>query len=463
MAKINRQPKVKAPVHKNETITAKVVDLTYQGMGVVKVDHYPIFVMDALPEEEVEFQVTKVLKNYAFGRVVKRLKDSPHRVTLPDKVALTAGIAPLANLAYEAQLDFKHRQVVELFKKQQLDVTVAPTIGMVDPTHYRNKAQVPVQMVDGVLSTGFYRRGSHRLIPTDSFYIQDPQVDQAVRVTRDVLRSLEIKAYDEESGKGIVRHIMARYGYHSQQLMVVLVTNGVKLPASEQIVAELRAQLPNLASVMQNINPDKTNVIMGAENRLLWGKDTITDELLGKQYLIGPNSFYQVNPQTTAVLYQLAVKAADLKATDVVIDAYCGIGTIALTVADQVKQVYGVEVVPEAIADAKANAALNQVDNVDFITADAPAQMLSWANQGLKPNVIFVDPPRKGLTEELIQATVTMQPEKVVYVSCNPATLARDAVFFQETGYQISGTIQPVDQFPQTVHVECVVTFVKSK
>ncbi|CAH1850302.1 23S rRNA (uracil(1939)-C(5))-methyltransferase RlmD [Convivina praedatoris] len=462
MAKKNRLIQLKAPVQKNDEIEAQVVDLSYQGMGVVKVDHFPIFVLDALPDELVKIQITKVLKNYAFGRVLQRLQDSPQRVELTDQVALSSGIAPLANLAYPAQLDFKTRQVEEVFKKQHLSVTVAPTIGMEDPTHYRNKAQVPVQMINGQLSTGFYRRGSHRLIPTDSFYIQDAHVDQAVRVTRDILRSLGISAYDEQSKKGVVRHIMARWGYHSHQLMVVVVTRTAKLPQADQLVEELQTQLPQLTSVIQNINGAPTNVIMGAKNHVLWGKPAIEDELLGKRYVIGPNSFYQVNPQTTATVYQLAVQAAQLKPSDTVIDAYCGIGTIALTVADQVKQVYGVEVVPEAIKDAQYNAQLNHVQNVDFVTADAPEQMFTWSQAGLQPDVIFVDPPRKGLTPELIDASVSMQPKKIVYVSCNPATLARDAAQLAKQGYQIVNPVQPVDQFPQTLHVECVVTFVKS-
>ncbi|CAK8053680.1 23S rRNA (uracil(1939)-C(5))-methyltransferase RlmD [Eupransor demetentiae] len=459
MAKINRQPASKAPISKNETITTTIVDLSYQGMGVAKLDHFPIFVANALPGEEVELQATKVLKNYAFGRVVKRLSDSPDRVEVPDKVALAAGIAPLANLAYPAQLKFKQEQVENVFQKLHLDVAVAETIGMEDPTHYRNKAQVPVQMVKGHLATGFYRRGSHTLIPTDHFYIQNPEVDQAVAATREVLDGLGLQAYDEKTKKGLVRHIMARYGEQSGELMVVIVTNHAKLPGKELIIERLRAKLPALKSLIQNINNVHTNVIMGGENVTLWGADKIEDTLLGKTYQIGPNSFYQVNPKTTAKLYQLAAQKADLKPDDVVVDAYCGIGTIALSVADQVKQVYGVEVVPDAIADARENARLNGVDNASFITADAPEQMQKWQAEGLKPSVVFFDPPRKGLTPEVIEATVAMEPERIVYVSCNPATLARDAAQLIETGYHFDGPVQPVDQFPQTVHVEAVVAF----
>ncbi|MDF7636752.1 23S rRNA (uracil(1939)-C(5))-methyltransferase RlmD [Leuconostocaceae bacterium ESL0958] len=461
MAKINRKHSVPVPVVKNEVLTADIVDLTYQGMGVAKVAAFPLFVADALPGETVRLQVTKVLKNYGFARVQEVLTPSPDRVPLTDRVALTTGIAPLANLAYPAQLAWKKRQVAELFKKAQLSVEVADTIGMADPTHYRNKAQVPARMVNGQLTTGFFRRGSHQLIPTDSFYIQDEAVDEAVRLTRDLLRELGVTAYDEVQNRGVVKHVMARVGKATGELMIVLVTRTAALPQQEALVAGLAARLPQLQSVIQNVNPNQSNVIMGQENHLLYGKETIQDVLLGKTYLIGPNSFYQVNPSTTASLYQLAKEKADLQPSDTVIDAYCGIGTIALTVADDVAQVYGVEVVAAAIADAKQNAVQNHVKNVDFVAADAPEQMKAWAQAGLKADVVFVDPPRKGVTQEFLTAVAAMGPQRLVYISCNPATLARDARALQELGYQIKGPVQPVDQFPQTTHVEAVLAFEK--
>ncbi|MDF7626494.1 23S rRNA (uracil(1939)-C(5))-methyltransferase RlmD [Lactobacillaceae bacterium L1_55_11] len=463
MAKKNRVTPVKAPVSKNEQLTASVTDLTYQGMGVVKVDHYPLFVKDALPGEEIQLQVTKPLKNYGFARVVKRLTTSPDRAPVVDQIGISTGIAPLINLKYPAQLTFKQNQVQELFKKVHLPVTVAKTLGMDNPSHYRNKAQVPVQNQHGHLVTGFYRRGSHQLVAADEFYIQDEHIDQAIKVTREILDQFQVTAYDERSRRGVLRHLMARYGRQSGELMAVLVTNGRRLPHAQEIVAALQDRLPDLKSVVQNINDQPTNVIMGSENVTLWGQAEIKDQLLGKTYLIGPNSFYQVNPQTTAKLYELAAQRAQLKPSDTVIDAYCGIGTIALTVADQVQKVYGVEVVPQAIENAKANAALNQVENVDFAVGDAPAQMAAWQSEGLRPDVIFVDPPRKGLTQEFIEAAVATKPERVVYISCNPATLARDAVAFEELGYAISGPIQPVDQFPQTVHIECVAVFERAQ
>ncbi|GAP00589.1 23S rRNA (uracil(1939)-C(5))-methyltransferase RlmD [Fructobacillus ficulneus] len=461
MAKANRVFKQEAPVKKNDVITADVIDLTYQGLGVAKIDGFPLFVTDGLPGEKVEILVTKVLKNYGFARVEKIVEESPDRVALTDQLALTTGIAPLANLAYPAQLAWKKSQIQQLFKKAQLTANVADTIGMDDPTHYRNKAQVPARMIKGKLETGFFRRGSHKLIPTDSFYIQDPAVDEAVRVTRDILQELGLSAYDEESDRGVIRHVMARVGKATGELMVVLVTKTKKLPEADVIVEKLQAQLPNLKSVVQNVNKNQTNVIMGPINTILWGADAIEDVLLGKKYLIGPNSFYQVNPVTTAKLYELAKEKAQLQPTDVVIDAYCGIGTIALTVAEDVADVYGVEVVEEAINDAEENAQINHVNNTHFVTADAPTQMRDWMADGLKPDVVFVDPPRKGLTPDFIEAVGEMGPKRLVYVSCNPATMARDAQALLEQGYAFDGDIQPVDQFPQTTHVEAVAAFVK--
>lgn len=273
------------------------------------------------------------------------------------------------------------------------------------------------------------------------------------------MRDYNLSAYDEHTKKGVVRHIMARRGYYSHELMVVIVTNTKRLPEAEEIADKLRAKLPELKSFIHNINNHDTNVIMGDWNETIWGADDIHDQLMGKDFVIGPNSFYQVNPQTTSVLYTLAAKKAGLKPTDTVVDAYSGIGTITLSVADQVKKVYGVEVIEGAVADAEKNAHNNHIDNVEFVLADAPEQMEKWADEGLKPNVVFVDPPRKGLTSELIEAVSTMAPETFVYISCNPATLARDAVEILANGYVIDGDIQPLDQFPQTTHIESVTVF----
>lgn len=453
--------KINVPVHKNESLSGKVIDLTYQGMGVVKVDSFPIFITNTLPGEEIEYTVTKVARNFAYGRMTKLITKSPDRVEEKDRQYTQTGIAPLQHLAYSAQLKFKQHQIVELLEKARLDIDVDETMGMETPYHYRNKAQVPVRMVRGQLETGFYKRGSHELVPIEDFYIQDPELDKAIIVVRDLLRRYHIEPYDEKTNHGNVKTIMVRRGYYSHELMIVFVTRAKKLLMHDQIVAEIVKQLPEVKSIVQNINPDKTNVLMGKENKTLWGSDTIKDQLLGLTFTISPLSFYQVNPQQTERLYERAIEQAELTGSETVIDAYCGIGTISLAVAGHAKDVYGVEVVPEAIQDAKLNAMNNHIENAHFVIGKAETQMAKWQEKGLKPDVIIVDPPRKGLAPEFITAAGEMQPKKVVYVSCNPSTLVRDIQRFAELGYHVTKPIQPVDQFPQTTHIESITVLSK--
>lgn len=453
--------KTNAPVSKNEKLDVTIADLTYQGMGVAKVDDFPLFIENALPGEEITIQVTKVQSHYGFARAVAWKTESPDRVKDVDKTYRQTGIAPLQHLAYPAQLAFKQHQIKELFSKAHQDVEVAPTLGMDNPTQYRNKAQVPVRMIKGKLETGFYRQHSHELIPLTDFYIQDPAIDAAIVKVRDILRQFEIPAYNEISDKGVIRNIMVRRGYYSHEMMIVLISRTQKMPSQAQVVDQIHKALPEVTSIVLNVNAKKTNVIMGNVTRTVYGKPTIEDTLMGQTFAISARSFYQVNPQQTEKLYQMAIDKAGLTGAETVIDAYCGIGTISLALAKHAKQVYGVDVVPEAIEDAKVNAQKNHLSNVDFIVDKAEDQMGKWQEAGIKPDVVVVDPPRKGLAESLIDSTGKMGPKKVVYVSCNPATLVRDVTRFQELGYEIDGPIQPVDQFPQTPHVESVTVLVK--
>lgn len=449
--------KVNIPVHKNQDYSATVVDLTYQGNGVVKIDDFPVFVPNALPGEKVLVKVTKVTSHFAWGRVMEWKSKSPDRVDVKDKKYIQTGIAPLGHLKYAAQLKFKQHQIQELLEKAHLDeIEVLPTLGMDQPYHYRNKAQVPVKSIHGQLQTGFYKRGSHTLVPIEDFYIQDPKIDQAIVVVRDLLRKYHVTPYDERTGKGVLRTVMVRRGYYSHEIMVVLVTNTKRLPMADQIVAGIIDGVPEVKSIIQNINDKKTNRLLGDQNKTLWGAAEIHDQLLGIDFAISPLSFYQVNPQQTERLYQTAIDNAGLDGSQTVIDAYCGIGTISLAVAKHAQQVYGVEIVPAAIEDAKHNAKRNKIKNAQFVVAKAEEQFAKWQAQGLKPDVVIVDPPRKGLAESLIEATGKMAPKKVIYVSCNPATLVRDIQRFNEQGYRVTKPIQPVDQFPQTTHVESV-------
>lgn len=445
------------PVKKNERYIVDIVDLSHEGLGVAKVDGYPLFIENALPGEQVDVLVLKVGNRFGFAKVEERLVESPDRQPVKDLALIRTGIAPLAHLAYEKQLVFKQKQVENVLERiaKMPEVPVYPTIGMAEPTGYRNKAQVPVRRVNGELETGFYRKNSHQLVPIEDYYIQDPAIDAAIIVVRDILRRFNIKTYNEEKNEGQLRHVIIRRGYYSHEMMVTLVTRKEKFFKGQEIAEQIHKELPEVVSVIQNINEDKTNVILGKKEKVLYGKDSIEDELLGKTYRISSKSFYQVNTVQAELLYQTAIDYASLTKEDIVIDAYSGIGTIGLSVADRVDKVYGVEVVHEAINDAKINAFKNHIENVRYVVGKAEKVMEDWKEKGIKPSVIMVDPPRKGLTESFIHSAAEMQPERIVYISCNPATFARDVKLFAELGYQTE-KVQPVDLFPQTAHVECV-------
>lgn len=445
------------PVEKNSQYEVVISDLTYEGMGVAKIDHYPLFVDNALPGEKVILKVIKVGKKFGIGRVVSYLEKSPKRVEVANEDLLRTGIAPLSHLTYEEQLLFKQKQIENVLQKiaKMPDIPVLPTIGMAKPTGYRNKAQIPVRRKDGQLQTGFYRKNSHDLVAIEDFYIQNPAIDAAIIKVRDILERFNVKAYNEQQHEGLLRHIVIRQGHYSRQMMVVLVTLRNKFFKGEEIAAQIHKEIPEVVSVMQNVNTEKTNVILGEHEKVLYGQDYIEDTLLGKTFRISAKSFYQVNTEQTEVLYETAFEMAALKPDDVVIDAYAGIGTIGLSVADRVKHVYGMESIPAAVSDAKKNAELNEIDNATYLVGDATKVMGQWSKEEMQPAVIFVDPPRKGLTTDFINAACDMNPEKVIYISCNPGTMARDLIDFEAKGYTCK-KIQPVDLFPQTTHVECV-------
>lgn len=449
-------------IEKNQTYTVTIDDLTHEGLGVAHIERFPIFIENALPDEEVEILIVKTGKKFAYGKVLQRLKESTNRMPVKDMDLLRSGIAPLSHMQYEYQLSFKEEQVKRVMNKiaHMPEVPVFETIGMEEPYAYRNKAQIPVRKVNDQLATGFYRKNSHELLPIKDYFIQDPEIDKAILVVRDILQRFKIKPYNEEENTGFLRHIIIRRGHYSHEMMVILVTRTEKFFQGSRIAEVIQSELPEVVSVMQNVNSEKTNVIMGKEDILLSGKETIEDQLLGKTYRISPQSFYQVNTKQAEKLYKTAIDYAQLKDTDIVIDAYCGIGTIGLSFAEKVKHVYGVEVVPQAIEDAQYNAQTNGVDNVTYQIGKAEKVMKQWEQLGIKPNVIFVDPPRKGLAEEFIQTSAELNPDRIVYISCNPATLARDLERFGELGYQ-SQKVQPVDLFPQTYHIEAVVLLTK--
>ena len=452
------------PIKKNEEHTVEILDLTHEGMGIAKFDHYPVFIENALPGEKVRIKILKVGNKFGFAKVMEWLEKSPDRQTVDNEDLLRTGIAPLSHLSYEKQLLFKQNQVENLMQRvaKLPDVPVLNTIGMAVPYHYRNKAQIPVKKVEGKLQTGFYRKNSHDLVPIEDFAIQDPEIDKAILVVRDILQRFNVKAYNEEAHEGFLRHIVIRRGHYSHQMMVVLVTRKEKFFKGEEIANVIHEELPEVVSVIQNINEEKTNVILGEKEKVLFGSSFIEDQLLGNTYRISAKSFYQVNTQQTEILYQTAIDFADLKKDDVVIDAYSGIGTIGLSVADRVKYVYGMETIESAVEDAKYNAEKNGITNATYLVGKAEKVMPQWAREEVNPTVIFVDPPRKGLDAKFIEAACEVEPERIVYISCNPATLARDLALFAEKGYETK-KIQPVDLFPQTHHIESVALLTRDK
>ena len=444
-------------LNKNAIVEVEIVDLTHEGAGVAKVDGFVFFVDNALPGEVIKMRVLKLKKNIGFGKVEEYVTLSPNRNQDIDTTYLRSGIADFGHMTYEEQLKFKRKQVVDnLYKTAGIsDVEVAETLGMETPYAYRNKAQVPVRRVKGQLETGFYRKNSHDLIPIEDFLIQDKEIDKLIVFVRDLLRRYDLKPYDEKEQTGLIRHLVVRRGHYSGQMMLVFVTTRPKIFRIDQIIAKITEAFPNVVSIIQNINDKNTNAIFGKEFRTLFGQDTITDSMLGNDYEISAQSFYQVNTEMAEKLYQTAIDFSDLNSDSIVIDAYSGIGTIGLSFAKQVKEVYGVEVIETAVEDAKKNAERNGITNAHYVADSAENAMAKWSKDGIKPDVIIVDPPRKGLTESFIKASVAMQPEKITYVSCNPATMARDIKLYQELGYELK-KVQPVDLFPQTHHVETV-------
>ena len=336
-----------------------------------------------------------------------------------------------------------------------------PTLGMEQPLGYRNKAQVPVRRVNGQLETGFFRKNSHDLLPIEDFYIQDPVIDQVILFTRDLLRRFDLKPYDEQEKTGLIRNLVVRRGHYSGEIMVILVTTRPKIFRVEQLMERLTEAFPAIKSIMQNINDQPGNAIFGKDWRTLYGQDYITDQMLGNDFQIAAPAFYQVNTEMAEKLYQTALDFSELTADDVVIDAYSGIGTIGLSVAKYVKQVYGVEVIPEVVENSRKNAEINGIANASYVCAPAEEAIQDWLKEGIQADVILVDPPRKGLTESFIKASVSMEPKKITYISCNVATMARDIKLYQELGYELK-KVQPVDLFPQTHHVEAVALLVKN-
>lgn len=444
-------------VNRNDRLTVYVEDLTHDGAGVAKVEGYPLFIPNVLPGEEVEVRVTKTNKKYGFAQLIEVKKASPDRVDPPCHVFWECGGCQLQHLSYEGQLVQKRKTVRDVMDRigKLPHVPVHEVKGMDDPWRYRNKSQIPFSERNGQTVAGFYKTRTHDIVDTDVCLIQSDEADRLMAIIKRKLHELGIQAYDEVKNRGMLRHLVVRKARATGEVMVVFVMRTKNLPQQEEMIEIVKSVVPDVTSIMLNINSKKTNVIFGEETILLYGKPVIVDAIGGIQFEISARSFYQINPEQTEVLYRQALDYANLTGDETVIDAYCGIGTISLFLAQQAKEVYGVEIVPQAIEDAKRNAELNDIDNAYFEAGPAEVVIPNWYKSGKEFDVLVVDPPRKGCDEQLLNTILEHKPGRIVYVSCNPATLARDLRILEDGGYRTQ-EVQPVDMFPHSSHVECV-------
>lgn len=448
---------MEAIIQKNEHYEIEIIDIGEGGEGIGKVNDFTLFVPGGLMGDVIEIRVLKIKKSYGFGKLVRIIKPSPFRQEVSCELGGRCGGCQLQHIKYQAQLDWKQKKVEGCLRRigKLEDITVEPTLGMAEPFHYRNKAQYPIRKENGKVEMGFFAPRSHRLVPLSDCVIQHPENACIMKIVKDFLQENNISIYDEETHKGLVRHLMIKTGYHTNEMMVCLVINGKKLPHSEQLVEKLKA-IPHITSIILNHHMEKSNVILGNECTVLAGKETIIDHIGPLKFNISPLAFFQVNPLQTEVLYQKALEYAELTGEETVWDAYCGIGTISLFLAQKAKKVYGVEIIPQAIENAKENAILNGINNAEFFAGKAEEVIPRLYKQGIIADTIVVDPPRKGCDEKLLQTLKDMAPQKIVYVSCDPATLARDLAYLtKEAGYHVE-KVQPVDMFPHTTHVETV-------
>lgn len=447
-------------IEKNEVREGQVIDLTHEGHGVVKLDRYPIFIPNALINETIEYKVIKVKKNFAIGKLIDIKAKSEERVEPPCVYYYKCGGCQLQHMTYQAQLNMKKEQVINLFQRKAgfKDTVIHDTVGMDNPWYYRNKSQIPVGKNDEQnVIMGYYRQRSHQIIDMDECLIQDNIHQDVMNKIKLWFNELNVSTYNEHKKQGLMRHVVIRTGHHSGELMVVFVTNVKKFKQSAIMVEKLLTAFPNIVSIKHNINDTHSNVIMGQTSHTLYGKDEIQDTLSDVTFKINDQSFYQINSVQTEKLYQKAIDYAELQGEETVLDTYCGIGTIGLYMAPKAKHVYGVEIVAEAIADAQQNATLNQFENTTFVCGKAEEVILKWKADGIKPDVVMVDPPRKGCDESFLDTLLELNPRKIVYISCNPSTQQRDA---QQLATQYKLTqITPVDMFPHTTHVETVAQF----
>ncbi len=443
---------------KNDIIKLNINSISSKGSGVAKTDDgITVFVPNSAVGDELNVRIVKVQKTYAFGRVEEILTPSPDRIIPTCNVGGKCGGCVYSHISYEAELRAKEQRVKDAIERiAKLSVPVNPIVSTGEVKRYRNKAMIPVGLdKEGKITMGFYSNHSHRIVECDDCSLQPECFLKASEILKVFLQSHNISVYNEETHKGLFRHLYLRIAEKTDELMITLVINGNEFPFADVLIDAFKSELPNLKSVILNTNREDTNVVLGKKSKILYGDGFITDILCSLKFKISPQSFYQVNRKGAELLYSKARDYADLKGDEVLLDLYCGTGTIGLSMAHKAKNLIGVEIVPKAIEDAKENAKTNGIENARFICGDAAQAAETLKSEGLAPDVIIIDPPRKGCDKSLIKTISDMNPKRVVYVSCDPATLARDLAVFAELGFTAQ-ELTPVDMFPRTSHCECV-------
>ena len=441
-------------IEKNEYYEVEFVDMTHDGMGVCKVEGFPIFVANALKGEKAQIKVTKVNKNFGFGRITEIIHKSPFRKEPICDHFSECGGCNLMHMNYQMQLDFKKYRTAETLRKLgRIETKVNETVGMLNPYYYRNKAVIPFGEENGKMISGLYKSRSHDIIDMKRCYIIPKITTDIVKFIKNIFVELNIPAYNEEIGTGVVRAVIVRNSNKYDDISITIVTLTPKLPKKEIIVKKLISRYKRIVSIIHNYNPNNTNIVLGKKSKTIFGEDFIRDEINGVFFKISHRSFYQVNPNQTEELYKKAIEYAEVTPNDIIIDAYCGIGTIGLSVAKSCKTLLGVEVVKQAIDDANENAKANNITNAKFVVGKAEEVIKSWSNYDI--DTLFVDPPRKGCDPVFLETVAKMKIPKIVYVSCNVATLARDLNYLQSEGYEVL-EVTPFDMFPQTSHIEVV-------
>ncbi|NBI29058.1 23S rRNA (uracil(1939)-C(5))-methyltransferase RlmD [Chengkuizengella marina] len=441
-------------------VTIKKIGINGEGVGYYK--RKAVFVEGALPDEVVKAKVIQIQPNFIRAELVEIEQKSEHRIKPHCSIYEECGGCQLQHLDYKEQLRVKEDIIRESFNRytDKTKINIRPVIGMEDPWGYRNKAQYQVGFHKGSVQTGLYSARSHKLVDISGCPIHHPTINQIVEKTKRIVQELRIPIYDEKNNKGILKTIVVRTGFKSNENQLTLVTTKEQIPKMDQLIHLIRENIPEVSTIAQNINSAKTSIIFGSKTNILWGRRQIKESLGNVNFSLSPRAFFQLNPEQTIKLYNTVKKAADIRGHEKIVDAYCGTGTISLWLAPYVKEVRGIEEIPEAINDAKKNAKLSGIDNAQFYVGKSENLLPKWMNQGFRPDVIVVDPPRTGCDYKLLQAVVRAKTKKFIYVSCNPSTLAKDSSYLLRNGYHLKW-IQPVDMFPNTSQIESVAVFIK--